>query len=216
MMTEQNSWKSLRQNALLLSYSLLFQSPGERDIMADILSLGLEFDFIISQASEPMLALIRLKWWEEQIAAGQSSGIELLGRINRHIAKGAIRGDDINRLIICWQDYAEAGDSSDKAGKKCWAEIIALCGKIAQLPESPLFHQIGSALYNSRNGRDIGTIATAREIQNSYKKRAEFLIILAYLARRGGDQTLPNDHLILFKILWQVVAKPSAWPLRHL
>ena len=111
-MTEQNSWKSLRQNAPLLSYSLLFQSPGERDIMADILSLGLEFDFILSQASEPMLALIRLKWWEEQIAAGQSSGVELLGRINRHIAKGAIQGDDINRLIICWQDYAEAGDST--------------------------------------------------------------------------------------------------------
>ena len=84
------------------------------------------------------------------------------------------------------------------------------------IARNPLFYQIGSALYNSRNGRDIGTIATAREIQNSYKKRAEFLIILAYLARRGGDQTLPNDHLILFKILWQVVAKPSAWPLRHL
>ena len=184
--------------------------------MADILSLGLEFDFILSQASEPMLALIRLKWWEEQIAAGQSSGVELLGRINRHIAKGAIRGDDINRLIICWQDYAEAGDGADKAGQKCWAEIIALCGKIAQLPESPLFHQIGNALYNSRNGRDIGTIVTARKIQNSYKKRAEFLIILAYLAQRGGDQTLPNDHMILFKILWQIVAKPSARPLRQL
>jgi len=209
-MTDQNSWKSLRQNAPLLSYSLLFQSPGDRDIMADILSLGLEFDFILSQASEPMLALIRLKWWEEQIAAGQSSGVELLGRINRHIAKGAIPGDDIHRLIICWQDYAEAGNSPDMAGQKCWAEIIALCGKIAQLPESPLFYQIGSALYNSRNGRDIETIATAREIQNSYKKRAEFLIILAYLARRGGDQTLANDHLILFKILWQVVSKPSA------
>ena len=215
-MTEQNSWKFLRQNAPLLSYSLLFQSPGEREIMADILSLGLEFDFILSQASEPILALIRLKWWEEQVAAGQSSGIELLGRINRHIAKGAIQSNDVNRLIICWQDYAESGDSKDNAGQKCWAEIIALCGKIVQLPETPLFYKIGSALYNSRKGRDIGTIPTAREIQNSYKKRAEFLIILAYLARRGGDQTLPNDHLILFKILWQIVAKPSAWPLRQL
>ena len=142
--------------------------------MADILSLGLEFDFILSQASEPMLALIRLKWWEEQIAARQSSGIELLGRINRHIAKGAIQSDDVNRLIICWQDYAEASDSTDKAGQKCWAEIIALCGKIARLPETPLFYQIGSALYNSRNGRDIGTISTAREIQNSYKMRQNF------------------------------------------
>ena len=87
-MTEQNSWKSLRQNAPLLSYSLLFQSPGERDIMADILSLGLEFDFILSQASEPMLALIRLKWWEEQIAAGQSSGSRIAGTNKPPYRKG--------------------------------------------------------------------------------------------------------------------------------
>jgi hypothetical protein len=210
MMTDKNSWKHLRQNAPLLSYSLLFQPPGERGIMADILSLGLEFDFILSQASEPMLALIRLKWWEEQIAAANSVGPDLLGRINSHIARGTIRGDDINRLITCWQDYAEEGNSPDKAGQKCWAEIIALCGKISHLPESPLFHQIGSALYNSRNGLDIGIVASAREIDNIYKKNAEFLIALAYLARRGGDHTLPNDHLILFKILWQVLARPSA------
>ena len=50
-MTDKNSWKSLRTHAPLLSYSLLFQNVQQRELLADILSLGLELDFILAQAS---------------------------------------------------------------------------------------------------------------------------------------------------------------------
>ena len=209
-MTAQNSWKTLRQNAPLLSYSLLFQPPKDKACLADLFSLGLEFDFILAQASEPMLALIRLKWWEEQIDNNSTGSLPLLDRIHAHIAAERLKKQDILALLSCWQDFAEAGEQRHEKGQHCWAELLAL--SIAQYGRSDdrLARQIGCALYDSRNGRIAAPLPNAQAIYTEYGKGSEFLILLAYLAKHGGSQDMSSDHLILFRMVWQVLIRPSA------
>ena len=208
-MTVQNSWKSLRENAPLLSYSLLFQPPKDRACLADLLSLGLEVDFILAQASEPMLALIRLKWWEEQLEDGRSGGLPLLDRIHTHIAAGRLKKKNIFAVLSRWQDCAEAGEPAHEKGQQCWAELLALSLSLYGPSDKALARQIGSALYNSRNGREAGPLPNAPAIYTEYGRGSEFLILLAYLAKRDGSQDMTSDPLILFKMLWQVLARPA-------
>ncbi|MGC6473656.1 MAG: hypothetical protein ACON5P_03350 [Candidatus Puniceispirillaceae bacterium] len=209
-MTQHNSWKTLRENAPLLSYSLLFQPPKDRECLADLLLLGLEFDFILAQASEPMLALIRLKWWEEQLEADDSgSSLPLLDRIYAHITAGRLEKQDILAVLGCWQDFAESAVPAHEKGQRCWAELLALSLSLYGPSNKALARQIGSALYNSRNGREAGPLPNAPAIYTEYGKGSEFLILLAYLAKRDGSQDMTSDHLILFKMLWQVLARPA-------
>ena len=208
-MTAQNSWKTLRQNAPLLSYSLLFQPPKDRAWLADLFSLGLEFDFILAQASEPMLALIRLKWWEEQIDNNSTGSLPLLDR-HAHIAAEHLKKQDILALVSCWQDFAEAGEQRHEKGQHCWAELLALSIDQYGRSDERLARQIGCALYDSRNGRIAAPLPTARSIYTEYGRGSEFLILLAYLAKHDGSQNMTSDHLILFRMLWQVLIRPSA------
>ena len=211
-MTDKNSWKSLRTHAPLLSYSLLFQNVQQRQLLADILSLGLEFDFILAQASEPMLALIRLKWWEEQINSPvKGDSLPLLSQLNNHISAGYLSRSQVISLIQCWQGYAETDPvTHQKAGQACWSEILTVCAHLCGFEKKELSQQIGAALYDSRNGYPPSELPSARQIYQIYGKGAEFLIILAYLARRGTGSGITSDNLILFKIIWQILTKPSA------
>ena len=211
-MTDKNSWKSLRTHAPLLSYSLLFQNVQQRELLADILSLGLELDFILAQASEPMLALIRLKWWEEQINSPvKGDSLPLLSQLNNHISAGYLSRSQVTSLIQRWQDYAETDPvTHQKAGQACWSEILTVCTHLCGFEKKELSQQIGAALYDSRNGYPPSELPSARQIYQIYGKGAEFLIILAYLARRGTGSGITSDNLILFKIIWQILTKPSA------
>ena len=211
-MTDKNSWKSLRTHAPLLSYSLLFQNVQQRELLADILSLGLEFDFILAQASEPMLALIRLKWWEEQINSPvKGDSLPLLSQLNNHISAGYLSRSQVTSLIQRWQDYAETDpETHQKAGQACWSEILTVCTYLCGFEKKELSQQIGAALYDSRNGYPPSELPSARQIYQIYGKGAEFLIILAYLARRGTGSGITSDNLIPFKIIWQILTKPSA------
>ena len=210
-MTQHNSWKTLRENAPLLSYSLLFQPPKDRECLADLLLLGLEFDFILAQASEPMLALIRLKWWEEQLEADDSgSGLPLLDRIYAHITAGRLKKQDILAVLGCWQDFAESAVPAHEKGQRCWAELLALSIALYGSSDKAMARQIGCALYDSRNGRQPAPLPHAQAIYIEYGRGSEFLIILGYLAKRDGNQDIRSDHLILFRILWQILVKPSA------
>ena len=218
-MKDNDIWKSLRTNAPILSYSLLFQNCRQRELLANILSLGLEFDFILAQASEPMLALIRLKWWEDQInSSGKEDGPPLLSQLKRHISAGYFSRSQINSLIQRWQVYAEAHPEShqkngqktcQKAGQACWSEILTICSQLCGFEEKKVAQQIGAALYDSRKGYTPSEIPSARQIYQIYGKGAEFLIILAYLARRGPNSGITLDNLILFKIIWQIISKPN-------
>jgi hypothetical protein len=218
-MSDQNSWKSLRINAPLLSYSLLFQNVQQRELLADILSLGLEFDFILAQASEPILALIRLKWWEEQINSPvKADSLPLLSQLNSHISAGYLSRSQVVGLIQRWQDYAETAPeihqkTRQKAGQRygqaCWSELLMVCIHLCGFKKHELARQIGAALYDSRSGTPPSKLPSARQIYRIYGKGAEFLIILAYLARRGASSGISSDNLILFKIIWQIFAKPN-------
>ena len=218
-MTDKNSWNSLRSNAPLLSYSLLFQNVQQRELLADILSLGLEFDFIIAQASEPILALIRLKWWEEQINSPvKVDNLPLLDKLNIHISAGYLSRSQVISLIQRWQIYAETNPkthqkntqkASQKAGQACWSELLTVCTHLCGLEKHELARQIGAALYDSRRDTLPSGLPSARQIYQIYGKGAEFLIIIAYLARRRPSSGITSDNLILFKIIWQIFTKPS-------
>ena len=63
-MVNQTAYNSLRQHAPRLALALLFQPERQKATLSTLLLLGLEFDRIAAQVSEPMLAMIRLQWWQ--------------------------------------------------------------------------------------------------------------------------------------------------------
>ena len=60
-MVNQTAYKSLRQHAPRLALALLFQPERQKATLATLLLLGLEFDRIAAQVSEPMLAESKFK-----------------------------------------------------------------------------------------------------------------------------------------------------------
>jgi hypothetical protein len=219
-MTAAQSWQALNKAAPLFSYSLLFQSPKERAVLADLLSLGLEFESILSHSSEPLLALIRLKWWQEQIsqkAATSSSSdlnppsLPLLQRIMAHIDTGQLNTASLLALIEAWHLAAETDTDTHSQKQACWGLLLGLMAEYCKLPgQSELVQNCATALYNSRNGLAQIHPPSAREIHKQLGPSASFLIILSYLAVQGKERDIRSDRLILFKIVWHILKKPTS------
>ena len=73
------AYTELRRQAPRLALTLLFQTEEQKQQLSFLLLFGLELDRLSAQASEPILALIRLKWWEDQLEASTDEAGQLAG-----------------------------------------------------------------------------------------------------------------------------------------
>ena len=97
------AYTELRRQAPRLALALLFQTEEQKQQLSFLLLFGLELDRLSAQASEPMLALIRLKWWEDQLEARTDEAGPLAGYLHQQMAAGHLDKADVARLITSGQ-----------------------------------------------------------------------------------------------------------------
>lgn len=205
------SWAELRASSPLFSYSLMFQRKSERNLFADILLFGMELDHITAHASEPMIALIRLAWWEEQLVKTGDQLPPLMHRLHDHIKIGACCCDDLLTLLGLWQEQLASDiDNNLDSRAECWAGLLTYLTQLSGYRDMPMAKKIGRAVYTSRMEGRCDELASARDIWQIYGRGCEYLIIMAYLARNGAKTDITADPLLIFKVLKQVLLKPSS------
>ena len=203
----QAAYTELRRQAPCLALALLFQTEDQKQQLSFLLLFGLELDRLSAQASEPMLALIRLKWWEDQLEARTDEAGPLASYLHQQLAAGHLDKADVARLINVW---AEAVQTSQADRSENWAELVSLMAVQAGVRKSNLPQQIGRAVAQSRAGQPIGQIPAARDIHQICGRGAEFLICFAYLAAKSAQRDLNSSPFLIFGLLKQVVFKPAS------
>ena len=201
-----NAYSELRQQAPRLALALLFQKDSHKQLLATMLLFGLELDRIVAQASEPMLALIRLKWWEDQLDQPAHDAGPLAGYLYHHINEGHLSPGQVCALIRLWAATVQSGDTDLSEN---WAGLLGIMATGAGLRPSDLADQIGRTVARSRAGQIVQT-PSAREIYQSCGPGSEFLICLSYLAGEAGRRDLERAPLLIFSLLYQVFIKPGS------
>jgi hypothetical protein len=200
------AYSELRQQAPRLALALLFQTESQKQSLSALLLFGLELDRIVAQASEPMLALIRLKWWEDQLDQPADDAGPLAGYLHHHIKQGPLSQDKVRALTGLWAASVQSGDTDLSEN---WAFLMAVMAEDAELQPSDIPGQIGRAVARSRAGKTVESLS-ARDILRACGPGCEFLICLSYLAREAGRRDLNRAPLLIFALLYQVLFKPAS------
>ena len=199
-------YKSLRQHAPRLALALLFQTERQKATLSTLLLLGLEFDRIAAQVSEPMLAMIRLQWWQDQLDTDGESAGPLSAHLKQQLKSGELTADDISSLIARWRQSIQLGmsDSADN-----WAQLIYLMSVKAGLKRTDFAEEIGRSVALSRAGQPVN-VPSSDAIYAQAGKGSEFLICLAYLARQAAERDVTRTPFLIFGLLYQVILRPTS------
>ena len=205
-MVNKTVYKSLRQHAPRLALALLFQPERQKATLSTLLLLGLEFDRIAAQVSEPMLAMIRLQWWQDQLDTDGETAGPLSAHLKQQLTFGELTAEDISCLIACWRQSIQLGmsDSADN-----WAQLIYLMSLKVGLKRPEFAKEIGRSIALSRAGQPIN-LPSSYKIYAQAGKGSEFLICLAYLARQAGERDVTRTPFLIFGLLYQVIFRPSS------
>ena len=205
-MVNQTAYNSLRQHAPRLALALLFQPERQKATLSTLLLLGLEFDRIAAQVSEPMLAMIRLQWWQEQLDTDDESAGLLAAHLRYQLQSGELTAEDISSLLACWMRSIKLGisDSPDN-----WAKLFHLMSVKVGLKRPEFAEGIGRSVALSRAGQPIN-VPSSNEIFTQAGKGSEFLICLAYLARKALERDITRTPFLIFGLLFQVLFRPSS------
>ena len=204
---KQTPYAELRRYAPRLALALLFQTEAHKQQLSFLLLFGLELDRISAQASEPMLALIRLKWWEDQLDTKTDDAGPLARHLQQHLAAGHLDKADVAKLINCWTEAVQAGQTVKVEG---WSELVNLMAVKAGIRGSDLPRHIGRAVAQSRAGHPVGQLPSARDIHQTCGQGAEFMICLAYLAAESHKRDLNTSPFLIFGLLKQVLFRPAS------
>lgn len=202
-----SAYTELRRQAPRLALALLFQPEAKKQHLSVLLLFGLELDRIAAQASEPMLALIRLKWWEDQLEDATDEAGPLSRYLHEQLKQGQLSQSDIAGLITCWSETVQAGQT-DMSGN--WAKLVVLMARVAGLQASQLTQEIGRAVALSRAGQPVGALAPAKQIYQQCGAESEFLICLAYLASEAAKRDLDQAPFLIFGLVRQVLFRPAS------
>lgn len=208
-----SAYTDLRREAPRLALALLFQAEDEKQVLSFLLLFGLELDRITAQASEPMLALIRLKWWEDQLDANTSEAGRadeagpLAQYLHHQIKQGYLSANEITTLLSGWGQAVQAGQTDMSEN---WAELVHLMAVKAGCTDTEPARRIGRALAKSRTGQRVGELASAKAIHQSCGRGGDFLICLAYLAAEAERRDLNTAPFLVFSLLRQVIFRPAS------
>ena len=114
------AYTELRRQAPRLALALLFQTEEQKQQLSFLLLFGLELDRLSAQASEPMLALIRLKWWEDQLEA-RTERLPAGSYLHQQLAAGHLDKADVARLINVWAEAVQAGQADNLKIGQSWS-----------------------------------------------------------------------------------------------
>ena len=201
------AYRELRRQAPRLALALLFQSEQQKQLLATLFLFGLELDRVAAQASEPMLALIRLKWWEDQLDSGTEEAGPLSGYLHHAMTEGQLSREDITGLIRGKTQTVQAGQTDRSEN---WADLVNLMAVKTGEQSSDLPRLIGRAVAQSRAGQPVGQVPSAQDIYRTCGAGCEFLICLAYLATEADKRDLDTAPFLIFGLLKQVVLKPAS------
>ena len=202
----QTAYKSLRQHAPRLALALLFQPERQKATLSTLLLLGLEFDRIAAKVTEPMLAIMRLQWWEDQLYSYDEPAGLLAAHLKHQLLSGELTAEDISSLLACWRRSIQLGMSNSADN---WAQLIHLMSVTAGLKRLDFAEEIGRSVALSRAGQPVN-VPSSNEIYNQAGKGSEFLICLAYLARQATERDVTRTPFLIFSLLYQVLFRPSS------
>lgn len=202
-----SAYSDLRLQAPRLALALLFQTDAQKQCLSTLLLLGLEFDRIVAQASEPMLALIRLNWWEDQLETKTDEMAPLASYLLQQLATKTLTTTEVSDLITCWVQTVQAGQTDTSEN---WGELVSLMAKAAGIHQPDLPQQIGRGISCSRTGQPVGALLSAKQIHQLCGKGCEFLICFAYLATAAEKRDLNAAPFLIFELLRQVLFRPAS------
>lgn len=194
------AYQELRETARALALATLFDKPDERDVICDLLQLGLELEKILEIASEPMLAMIRMQWWVDLFDNADLSD-EAPEFAKRLYLSELVAKQDILTILHQTQDSLQSPEPkmawdvlftviARSNGWQIDEEIMKLLGRNlgALYQEEGAYHPIAD--------KDIKTATTGT---HGFPRLVNLLV-----ARQISGK--PNqDFLLIFRYLWRVL-----------
>ena len=195
-------YQELHERARALALTVIFDKPEERDVICDILQLGLELEKIIEIASEPMLAMIRMQWWLDLIA--KSDGEDDISPLAQRLKKRF--GDNHHLLVTALQNTQDSLQTPSHYVD--WVGLFsALDHHLGWQTDSQILAQLGrnmAALYQQQTNRHYHQLDD-KLIKRSAVKSHGFYRLLNMVIDRQIEGKATDDHLLIFRCLWRVL-----------
>ena len=196
------SYKELRSSARALALTLLFDAPAERDLISDVLLLGLELEKIRDIASEPMIAMIRLQWWRDLLETGA------LPEGAPPLASRLIQHSKLDKpSLIAAIEATQASLQMPPAAVSWDALLLSISRSLGWAYDEELLKQLGhnmTALY-AGEGQAALTFLDDADIKKASPKSHGFFRLLHYLMTRQLTTSTDGDHWLVMRYLWCIL-----------
>lgn len=196
------SYQELRGSARALALTLIFDKSSERDLISDVLLLGLELEKIRDLASEPMIAMIRLQWWRDLLETGA------LPQGAPPLASRLIEHDTIDKpaLIAAIED-TQASLQMPPAAVSWEHLFLAINKSVGWHYDDAVMQQIGqnmTALY-AGEGQAAFTFLDDADIKQASPESHGFFRLLQFLMTRQLTKSTDGDHWLVLRYLWRIL-----------
>lgn len=195
-------YQELRERARSLALATLFDKPQERDIICDLIQLGLELEKIIEIASEPMLAMIRMQWWVDlfDAEAPQKEAPDFAKRLYHN---AALAKADLLEIVQTTQDSLQSPQPH-----VAWDAIFRHIAKANGWQiKADILNQIGQnlgTLYQEGEGAPYHPVSD-KQIKAASAKHYGFIRLANLAISRQSSGKTDQDFLLIFRYLWRVI-----------
>lgn len=195
-------YQELRIRARSLALASLFDKPDERDIICDLIQLGLELEKIIEIASEPMLAMIRMQWWVDLFDAETplNEAPDFAKRLHHYPQPAKA---DLLEIVQLTQDSLQS-----PAPHVAWDAIFRHISKANGWHiEEAILNQIGEnlgTLYQDEAGRQYRPLSD-KDIKAASGRNYGFIRLANLAISRQSSGKADQDFLLIFRYLWCVI-----------
>ncbi|MGC6517933.1 MAG: hypothetical protein ACON49_07925 [Candidatus Puniceispirillaceae bacterium] len=197
-----DAYSQLRAHARSLALTTIFDKPHERDIICDLLQLGLELEKIKEIASEPMLAMIRMQWWYDLFEAGTLPH-EAPDFAKRLYDNNAITKADLLHIVQTSRDSLQT-----PIPEVSWETLFIVIAKSNDWQISvTCLRQMGrnfAALYQDDERQQYHALSD-RDIKQASGGNYGFMRLMNLLISRQITQRSDSDPLLIFRFLFRLL-----------
>lgn len=188
-----------------LALCFAFESSEKQFLAASLLELSFNLDFALARTNEPMLSVIRVKWWIDTIQDISPAPTPLIQnlRVLLSLKPGMI--DQLNDLTEQWINVCLCDDRYSLNG---WNATWRLLGKMLEVdPEKALtFGNLATCIITPDENMTFTRNCILSLRKNGTGDRSEWLYLLAclgiYQIQRKG---LPFNNLEAFLLGWRIL-----------